>query len=332
MLGTTPDLALDRLRRRRRRVVHRGSRFITSNRRGFPKHKSKLKPAFEDWWLAIKPCGRAVELNIDRCRIAGSEVGKPRDHEPRKDRENWRITGGSSGNGSTSPLGRYPPNLALSHSESCRIVGRHTIPGDPRPGGEGSRPGGFYATGSASGDGKSAGILYGDAEVDTWECSPDCPIAELDRQSGICKSGSRKAGDYKLIGGHGRYGEGEVVAMPEVVGDSGGASRFFPNFQYVAKASNVDRGDYNNHPTVKSTPLMQWLIRLITPPDSTIFDPFMGSGSTGKAAILEGFSFLGVEERGEDFRTARRRIREVYESAYPAPALRALSATEIDDI
>jgi DNA modification methylase len=51
----------------------------------------------------------------------------------------------------------------------------------------------------------------------------------------------------------------------------------------------------NHHPTVKATALMRYLCRLITPPGGTILDPFMGSGSTGKAAHREGFRFVGIE-------------------------------------
>jgi len=53
---------------------------------------------------------------------------------------------------------------------------------------------------------------------------------------------------------------------------------------------------------------MRWLCRLITPPGGIVLDPFMGSGSTGKAAVLEGFSFIGIEQDAEYFEIARRRI------------------------
>jgi site-specific DNA-methyltransferase (adenine-specific) len=52
----------------------------------------------------------------------------------------------------------------------------------------------------------------------------------------------------------------------------------------------------NHHPTVKNTKLMRYLCRLITPPGGTVLDPYAGSGSTGKAALLEGFSFVGIEK------------------------------------
>ncbi|MGL4265313.1 MAG: DNA-methyltransferase [Afipia sp.] len=85
---------------------------------------------------------------------------------------------------------------------------------------------------------------------------------------------------------------------------SGSAARFF----YCAKASKKDRGEGNAHPTVKPTELMRYLCRLVTPPGGTVLDPFMGSGSTGKAALLEGFVFIGIEREQESFDTAAARI------------------------
>jgi site-specific DNA-methyltransferase (adenine-specific) len=125
--------------------------------------------------------------------------------------------------------------------------------------------------------------------------------------------------------------------------DSGSAARFF----YCPKASKADREagledmpsihrpngnkwtdqDYrvssgerppsaesgprsNPHPTVKPTALMQYLCRLVTPPGGTVLDPFTGSGSTGKAAMLEGFNFIGFEREAGYVEIARRRIAE----------------------
>jgi DNA modification methylase len=64
----------------------------------------------------------------------------------------------------------------------------------------------------------------------------------------------------------------------------------------------------NNHPTVKPTELMRYLCRLVTPPGGTILDPFLGSGSTGKAAALEGFNFVGIELSAEYTAIAKARI------------------------
>jgi site-specific DNA-methyltransferase (adenine-specific) len=90
----------------------------------------------------------------------------------------------------------------------------------------------------------------------------------------------------------------------EVVGLLNDAARFF----YCAKASKRDRDDGNNHPTVKPTDLMRYLCRLVTPPNGLVLDPFTGSGSTGKAAMLEGFRFAGCELSAEYIEIARARI------------------------
>jgi site-specific DNA-methyltransferase (adenine-specific) len=119
-------------------------------------------------------------------------------------------------------------------------------------------------------------------------------------------------------------------------GDSGSAARFF----YCAKASKADRDEgceglaerltmrygekaqgplpqqtpskpvpqRNHHPTVKPTALMRYLCRLVTPPGGVVLDPFTGSGSTGKAAVCEGFDFVGIEREAEYVEIARARI------------------------
>lgn len=89
--------------------------------------------------------------------------------------------------------------------------------------------------------------------------------------------------------------------------NSGGASRFF----YCPKASKKDRneGDITNqHPTVKPTDLMAYLIRLVTPKGGTVLDPFMGSGSTGKASVREGMNFIGIEREKEYMEISKARI------------------------
>jgi site-specific DNA-methyltransferase (adenine-specific) len=64
----------------------------------------------------------------------------------------------------------------------------------------------------------------------------------------------------------------------------------------------------NHHPTVKPTSLMQYLVRLVTPQGGTVLDPFMGSGSTGKACVYEGFNFIGIDQSSEYVEIARARI------------------------
>lgn len=82
------------------------------------------------------------------------------------------------------------------------------------------------------------------------------------------------------------------------------SSRFF----YCPKTSKKDRNDNNNHPTVKPTSLMEYLIKLVTPVNGIVLDPFMGSGSTGKAAVKNGYDFIGIEREEEYITIAKARI------------------------
>ena len=98
-------------------------------------------------------------------------------------------------------------------------------------------------------------------------------------------------------------GSQEVLELFPETGDKSPA-RFF----YSPKTSKKDRGEGNNHPTVKPTALMQYLCRLITPPNGIVLDPYMGSGSAGKAALREGFSFVGCELDADYFEIAKGRV------------------------
>ena len=99
---------------------------------------------------------------------------------------------------------------------------------------------------------------------------------------------------------------------------SGSAARFF----YCPKASTQDRDEGcqsiprgNHHPTVKPTDLMRYLCRLVTPPGGVVLDPFAGSCSTGKAAILEGFSFIGCELLNDHADIAEARMQHALDTA-----------------
>jgi len=165
--------------------------------------------------------------------------------------------------------------------------------------------------------------------------------AILDEQSGILKTGGAgKHGDnYK--GNVTNFGG--IRAPQLTAGDSGGASRFF----YVAKASKRERnvglegmplktndthnnpsrmvgasaakakaemdtsgtaGNQNFHPTVKPIKLMEYLVKMITPPNGLVLDPFAGSGSTGVAAVALGFDFIGIEREPAYVEIAEKRI------------------------
>lgn len=108
-------------------------------------------------------------------------------------------------------------------------------------------------------------------------------------------------------GKHYDGGWGAVDNKERIEMGSGSAARFF----YCAKASKADRGENNYHITVKPTDLMRYLCRLVTPPNGVVLDPFMGSGSTGKAAALEGFNFIGIEREAEYVAIAQARINHV---------------------
>jgi site-specific DNA-methyltransferase (adenine-specific) len=153
--------------------------------------------------------------------------------------------------------------------------------------------------------------------------------------TGASKSGGKAGWQDEYVGG--KYKPIDRTGYDE---PAGSAARFF----YCAKASKLDRDEgcdgmelkkagamtgkeyrpdrptnhpmrSNSHPTVKPTDLMRYLCRLVTPPGGTVLDPFAGSGSTGKAAALEGFGFIGIEREEEYVEIARARIAHAVESA-----------------
>lgn len=142
---------------------------------------------------------------------------------------------------------------------------------------------------------------------------------------------------------YGALSQGDKQYTPRVESDTS-AARFF----YCAKSSRADRNEGldnpgpqfksgntlrkvmvaaetgelkgNTHPTVKPTNLMRYLCRLITPPGGIVLDPFMGSGSTGKGAILEGFGFIGIDITAEYVGIARARVAHAHDTAMAAHA------------
>jgi DNA modification methylase len=106
--------------------------------------------------------------------------------------------------------------------------------------------------------------------------------------------------------------EAGKILDEQTINDKKGASRFF----YCPKTSKSDRNVDNIHPTVKPTDLMAYLVRLVTPKGGVVLDPFMGSGSTGKAAVREGMQFVGIERESEYFDIAKARIQnEIYNTS-----------------
>jgi DNA modification methylase len=109
-------------------------------------------------------------------------------------------------------------------------------------------------------------------------------------------------------------GSDEVLDQFPTMNGGGSPSRFF----YCPKASKKDRDSglvdtRNTHVTVKPTELMRYLCRLVTPPGGTTLDPFMGSGSTGRGAVLEGFGFIGIEREAEYIEISKARIQDAYD-------------------
>jgi hypothetical protein len=281
-------------------------------------------------------------LNIDGCRIAGAPdpgswtakrtIGV-NDADGRLGQKRANVEAMNAGL-IKPPSGRWPANVVLSHTPECREVGTRKVKG-ANPPGPGDR-----GIGYAPATNKTSGIQrYADADgtetVTAWDCVEHCPVRMLDEQSGKLTSGGFPARRFspKTKNAFGDFADdtdGERFTY-----GNGGASRFY----YCAKASRAeremgldggerkaklwssgtqnpgsfqaegtDRTSTNHHPTVKPLALMRWLCRLVTPPNGLILDPFCGSGSTGCAAALEGFRFVGIEQDPEYCAIAEKRI------------------------
>ena len=288
---------------------------------------SALKPAIEPIVVCRKPLTektivenvvkwRTGGFNIDACRINGVDDDKVR-------------SGGSSNSivtnfrGQTQEYtgGRYPSNVILECICDETKLGKI----------QGSQ--GHWAKSKVTGFGNFGDGTYnyeGVGEKESKECvvhtNPNCPCFIMDEQSGESYSSGGRIGNkgsvMNMCGTN--YEKGDPG-----YGDVGGASRFF----YVAKASKTDRNDGlsveefqnkgrwnkngvfqevttngNIHTTVKPTKLMQQLVKLVTPPNGVVLDPFMGSGSTGRACLMEGFRFIGMELEEEYFKIAKQRV------------------------
>ena len=264
-----------------------------------------LKPAWEPVVVARKPLDGTVAtnvlqhgtgaLNIDGCRVhsgpsAGGSVsgGNAFGQDSGWNAHENRPTAIDRG----MAAGRWPPNALFSHAEGCR-----------------------------------------QESIEAWDCVPGCPVAALDAQSGERPSTLTGRADPSSTHAHPADSDrtrpsmfGNEHARSAVYADTGGASRFFQQFQtgesdvaflYTAKASTTERtvglDERSIHPTMKPVDLMRWLVRLATPPGGLVLDPFTGSGSTGVAAMLEGggFRFLGIEREPEYVVIADNRIKHV---------------------
>ncbi|HBO3602627.1 TPA: site-specific DNA-methyltransferase [Pseudomonas aeruginosa] len=96
------------------------------------------------------------------------------------------------------------------------------------------------------------------------------------------------------------------------------------------QSEGTDKTSQNNHPTVKPTDLMAYLVRLVTPPGGKVLDPFTGSGSTGKAAVREGFEFVGIEREAPYLAIAEARIAHELERVTAAAEEAAKGSAQLD--
>lgn len=246
-------------------------------------------------------------LNIDGCRVPAEAGGRPA-------RSNAESASGLTGTGGAATYGSFAVrgSIAIGSTE------------------EGRWPANVIHDGS-----EEVLSAFPAAPGQLADESRTAPSAKTAQAYGAMKRQGEPSQDSDNEGGVGFKMKPGARRL-----DSGSAARFF----YCAKASKKDRDDgldgftlgnnmrvnaprlsedaktatlrANTHPTVKPTDLMRYLCRLVTPPGGTVLDPFMGSGSTGRGAVLEGFNFIGCEMEAEYTAIARARIAAVQPEDY----------------
>lgn len=257
-----------------------------------------LKPALEPITVARKPLVGTVAdnvmrygtgaINVDGCRVKAEDLAALQ--------KNWdRVQSQSQGIASIglkavdlsdrAPAGRWPANLI--HDGSDEVVG--LFPGDVK--------GKIGMTGK-TGHGNNVFGKFNHQE---------------NRSAGISDSGS--AARFFYCSKASKRDRDEGLTLPPRQYSHDGRSKPIEN-AYQRNESTAR----NNHPTVKPTDLMRYLCRLVTPPGGVVLDPFMGSGSTGKAAMLEGFSFFGIEREPAYLEIAKARIDAVAPEQATQPA------------
>lgn len=341
-----------------------------------------MKPSHEPVVLARKPVDGPISKNVLEHGTGGINVGvcrvgaERRINPPGRKGVSTFIASPITSEPSEAE-GRWPPNVLLSHSSDCNVIGKRTIPGvkgggfQPSMTSKGYKGGGFGhpdSRGKRKGNPSSPKKGIADSVVPLFRCIEGCPIREIDKQSG-----NRKVGNPRPDRGGGIWSRStDGVPCGPQYGDTGGMSRVFPVF-YTAKPGRSEREAgcsklplrsskklneggiqgrrdkgaeeaikkaevtsqgldargrvliredgtqtlvkrwipqhrANTHPTVKPIKVMRWLCKLITPPGGIVLDPFTGSGTTGCAAVLEGFRFFGMELGEGHAEIARARI------------------------
>lgn len=269
---------------------------------------SALKPAIEDWWLLRKPLDGTIAgnvlahgtgaLNIDGCRV-GTET-RTNASKPRADRNGF-VDGFVDGTQSQHhDYGRFPANFI--HDGSPEVVECFPV-SNQKP----AAPSTFRRTQDTTGwsGGSKAAEVAGLDRGDSGSAAryfKTCP--DIDPEDFVARRlvYGAKANNRDRSEGC----EGLDVKSCGMMEDD--------NYAIKTGAGNLrDTKRSNFHPCVKSTSLMTYLCRLVTPPGGTILDPFAGSGSTGKAALLENFGFIGIEQDPEYLAICAARIRHAHE-------------------
>ena len=239
-----------------------------------------LKPALEPITVARKPLVGTVAsnvlahgtgaLNIDGCRVESPD-GVPLFGNGRREAVSAYSNGlGCDGRtGETSTAGRWPANLIHDGSEEV-------LAGFPRSK-SCSTPSAAKPEGAILRGARSQGAIYPGEDGSAARFFYCAKASKRDRDEGLEDFTPAKTNDGRKVDADNAYQRGATLRA-------------------------------NTHPTVKPTDLMRYLCRLVTPPGGVVLDPFMGSGSTGKAALLEGFAFIGAEREQESFDTAAARI------------------------
>jgi site-specific DNA-methyltransferase (adenine-specific) len=246
-----------------------------------------LKPAHEPMVLARKPLEGTVAnnvltygvggLNIDGSRV-GSEGGTSLEGvepTPRSGNENvYGVYKNMSFGKPVEGLGRFPANFIHDGSDEVVALFPNTKAGIAKRGNSGGNNFGSHTPKPPLDD-----IGYADSgsAARFFYCAK---ASKRDRNEGLDGFAAKRDHDGRKDGGVG--------------GDN--------------PRNRTNNAKLNHHPTVKPTSLMQYLVRLVTPPNGIVLDPFMGSGSTGKACAYEGFSFIGIDQSAEYVEIARARI------------------------
>jgi site-specific DNA-methyltransferase (adenine-specific) len=207
-------------------------------------------------------------------------------------------------------VGTVAGNIAAHGTGALNIDGCRINPGEPVPGGGGLKGGAATRHEGWRREAHLANEATAPHALGRWPAniihdgSEEVLAGFPETSSGTMKAGTRRAAqDVPGSVVYGVYG-GDATSA-DTFGDSGSAARFF----YCAKATSEERGEGNNHPTVKPVDLMRWLCRLVTPKGGTVLDPFAGSGSTLIAADAEQFHAIGCELSSEYAAIAERRVR-----------------------